>query len=68
MKKSIYSVLVLLPLTLLFSGVAGLLPDRVVGAHFAGVPISIWLILTSLVWSVVIAWVYLRYEDREEGS
>jgi len=66
MNKAIYSVLVLLPLALILSGVAGLLSDRVTEAAIGGVPVSIVLILGLLVWSVIVAWVYLRYEDRGE--
>ena len=66
MSRFIYSVLVLLPLAVIYAGVGKLLPGRIIGAHVGGVPVSIWLILISLAWSVVIAWAYLRYEDRGE--
>ena len=66
MKKAVYSVLVILPLVLLLAGVAGLLPDRVTNASVGGVPLPIMLILGLLTWSVLLAWVYLRNEDRGE--
>ena len=66
MKKAVYSVLVILPLVLLLAGVAGLLPDRVTNASIGGVPLPIMLILGLLTWSVILAWVYLQYEDRGE--
>jgi hypothetical protein len=66
MKKAVYSVLVILPLVLLLAGVAGLLPDRVTNASVGGVPLPIMLILGLLTWSVILAWVYLQYEDRGE--